>query len=104
MVWKWYVPAADQPRVKAMTVEDRTSALKTGADRAAEATDARCLQIDMGPFTGCWKYRRPVSALGHDGRDKMLGPLLKAFRSRNLTGIIAAMEFAPQLLRGGKKN
>jgi uncharacterized membrane protein YgcG len=102
------VPADQLARVKAMTVEDRTKFFNNWcADRAeATVTHGVYILICKDPAhlaVEITDRARPV--FGHDGRDKMLGPLLKAFQEKKFDeGILAAMEFARSRFAAAKKN
>lgn len=102
------VPVDQLARVKAMTVQDRTKFFNNWcADRAeATVTHGVYILICKDPTHLALEITdRARPAFGHDGRDMMLGPLLKAFQKREFDeGIIAAMEFARSRFAAAKKN
>ena len=101
------VPADQLARVKAMSSEDRTRFFNNWCADRAEATVTRGVYILIckdPPHLALEITDRAKSAFGQDGRDKMLSPLLKAFREQHYDeGIVAAEEVARSRFAAAKK-
>ena len=101
------VPADQLARVKAMSTEDRTRFFNNWCSDRAEATVTHGVYILIckdPPHLALEITERAKSTFGQDGRDKMLNPLLKAFREQHYDeGIVAAVEFARGRFAAAKK-
>jgi uncharacterized membrane protein YgcG len=101
------VPVDQLARVKAMSVEDRTKFFNNWcADRAeATVTHGVYILVCKDPSHLAVEFTdRAKSAFDQENREKLIGPLLKAFRDKKFDeGIIAAMEFAKGRFAAAKK-
>jgi uncharacterized membrane protein YgcG len=101
------VPADQLARVKAMSTEDRTRFFNNWCSDRAEATVTHGVYILIckdPPHLALEITDRARPAFGQDGRDKMLAPLLKAFKEQHYDdGIVAAVEFARSRFAAAKK-
>ena len=101
------VPVDQLARVKAMTVEDRTKFFNNWcADRAeATVTHGVYILICKDPSHLAVKITdRAKPAFDKENEEKLIGPLLKAFREKKFDeGIVAAMEFAKSRFAAAKK-